>query len=181
MPISSSIGHTVFLPELMVEAGGPPVPRRLEPVTCGIPWPRGTLQDVRRLTLQDEEGNAVPVQARALDLWPHHLVCWVLLDWQASVPRLTRYQLRPCRDGETLVAPPDAVRAREGQGCLSIETGAARFELSADAFPFAQVVAGGQVIDPTRTRFAVEDEAGEFIRQRSARCGWKKWARCGPR
>jgi hypothetical protein len=147
--------------DLQVETDGPPGHRWLEPVTCGIPWPRGALHDVRRLSLYDEQGNVVPVQARALDRWPDKSARWVLLDWQACVPQLSRYRLRPCRNGETPAVPLDPVRAYGGPDGLTIETGAARFELSSGAFPFARVVAAGErVIDQGATRFTAEDEAG---------------------
>jgi hypothetical protein len=150
-----------FRVDLRVEADGPRRPRRLEPVTCGIPWPRGTLRDVGGFALHDEQGNAVPVQARVLDRWPDQSVRWVLLDWQASVPQSPLYQLRLVEVGETPASPPTAVSTRDEQGRVTVDTGAAQFELTVDAFPFARVVAAGEgVIDPSRTRFTVEDEAG---------------------
>jgi hypothetical protein len=162
MPLSSALETAVNSQvDLHVEAGGPPAQRLGEPVTCGIPWPRGALRDVGRVRLLDAQGNAVPVQARVLDRWPDQSVCWVLLDWQAHVPQSPRYQLRLSREGEAPAAPPLAVSVREHSSGLTVETGAARFELSPNVFPFVQIVIGGEpAIDPTRAHFAVEDEGG---------------------
>src|SRR5712692_11646364 len=67
--------------------------RRAEPVTCGVPWPRGLLTDVSRLRMYDDQNRLIPLQARTLDTWPDGSPCWVLLDWQANVTRLATYRL----------------------------------------------------------------------------------------
>ena len=46
---------------------------RREPVTCGIPWPRGALRDPAGLVLRCEQGRRVPLQARILESWPDRL------------------------------------------------------------------------------------------------------------
>ena len=76
--------------ELLIEAADF-IERRREPVTSGIPWPCGRLQDPARLVLRDERGRAVPLQTRALDRWPDGSVRWLLLDWQASLKGTANY------------------------------------------------------------------------------------------
>ena len=70
--------------EIHVEAESP-AERRREPVTCGLPWPRGAVPADARLAMTDGAGRPVPLQVRTLDRWPDGSVRWALLDWQATV------------------------------------------------------------------------------------------------
>src|SRR4051794_22921129 len=79
--------------DLWVEAPDQ-VERRGEPITCGLPWPRGRLTDPSRLLLEDDASRRIALQAQALDWWPDRSVRWVLLDWQADVTGSARYRLR---------------------------------------------------------------------------------------
>src|SRR5438874_10242557 len=78
--------------EILIEAPAPKV-RDREPVTCGIPWPKGMLHDPNYLVLRDEKGESIPLQTRILDRWPDRSVRWLLLDLQATVNGDTRYRL----------------------------------------------------------------------------------------
>src|SRR5438128_116383 len=97
--------------EILLEAAAP-LPRRAEPVTLGLPWPRGRLSDPARLRLHDDAGTDLPLQTRVLDSWPDGSVRWVLLDCQASVEEAQTCRLSvvdvPARSGESLaLAMPD--------------------------------------------------------------------------
>lgn len=133
--------------------------RLLEPVSCGIPWPRGVLWETARLKLLDKEGQVVALQARALDHWPDGSVRWALLDWQAVVETKTTYHAEVVHGPPREVISPKIQVRREGPS-LTIETGSACFVLrSGGRFPFDSVtVAGKPAIDPTRTHLAVESD-----------------------
>ena len=128
------------------------------PVTCGIPWPRGVLQDVARLALRDSRDRPIPLQARPLDRWSDGSVRWVLLDWHAEA-EMQPYRLTL---GEGSHRPQTGMTVEASGGTVTVETGAARFELGAgDVFPFRSVlVSGVPAIDAALTRFVVEDENG---------------------
>lgn len=136
--------------------------RHLEPVTCGIPWPRGVLYDLCRLSLHDELDNQAPLQARVLDRWPDGSVRWVLLDWQAGVRGQARYQLRITSRTQAPATGPDRLRLTQSDGAVEIDTGPAQFRLRVGgAFPFVSaIVEGSPALDPEQTRFRVEDSAG---------------------
>jgi hypothetical protein len=156
--------------ELYLRAATPAV-RRHEPVSCGIPWPRGVLADGSRLTLADGEGNRALLQTRVLDRWPDGSVRWLLLDWQAGVNGAAAYRLSEA--AQPPASPPASaiLRASGQDGLVTVETGAAQFQLRAGGpFPFASATAGGKpAIDETRTRFTVEDESGALYEPRVAR------------
>jgi hypothetical protein len=86
----------------------------------------------------------------------------VLLDWQADVNGNAMYRVAILPDRPTPQSQTSAVRVHtEPEGFL-LDTGPARFEIRrGDPFPFRSVSHEGTVaIDPGRTRFRVEDEAG---------------------
>src|SRR4051812_22801405 len=106
---------TTQVAEIIVEARDG-LERRREPVTCGIPWPRGVLHDVADLSMRDERGEVVSLQARCLDRWPDGSVRWVLLDWQASVAALTRYQVAVVRAREAFDDTPTVSATHRSEG-----------------------------------------------------------------
>jgi len=61
-----------------------PSERRNEPITCGVPFPKGMLHDAARLRMFDAAGNPTGLQARILDRWSDGSARWVLCDWQVS-------------------------------------------------------------------------------------------------
>jgi hypothetical protein len=138
------------------------VRRDAEPVTAGVPWPKGALQDTASLVLEDESGRPTPLQARALDRWPDGSVRWSLLDWQASASGTARYSLRASGQAKPEALPAQGLRViREGDGLL-VDTGVAQFRLAPGRqFPFVSVTVDGQeAVDAERSRFTAEDEAG---------------------
>ena len=60
-------------------------PRVGEPVTFGIPFPRGACAHAANIRVHHAGANQ-PVQAQAIDRWPDGSVRWALLDFKAVVP-----------------------------------------------------------------------------------------------
>ena len=148
----------------------PDVPsnRRLEPVTCGIPWPRAissTPAGSRCGTRRDSPSPSRFGSSTAGRMAPR----WTLLDWQASVQGSASFILR-AGAGDTVQPPagPHVQVAAEETGAVRINTSAAEFQLRpGDAFPFQAVLVGGvAAIDSERTRFTVEDGSGHLYRPR---------------
>jgi hypothetical protein len=65
--------------------------RRGEPVTVGLPWPKGAVTDDRQFQLLGPDGTPRVLQTQVLDRWPDGSVRWCLFDFLATV------------DGETSV------------------------------------------------------------------------------
>ncbi len=155
--------------ELHVTAAGPQ--RRGEPVTCGIPWPRGVLGDLSRLRLRDAQGARRRLQAQALDRWPDGSVRWSLLDWQADVRGSAVYRLDLAPEGSASDPDGPRISLETRPEELVIDTGAARFRLRPNGpFPFASVVTNGEeAVCAEKTRLAVEDEGGRVHEPRIRR------------
>jgi exo-rhamnogalacturonan lyase-like protein len=131
-----------------------------EPVTLGVPFPRGSLSDVGRLRLQNADGSDVPLQTRTLARWPDASVQWALLDFQANVAGAQTF----CSlSVDAKPAPtPSTITVVESRGRITVDTGAAIFAIGCgDAFPFETVTVDGRhVVDPATCRLSVEDAAG---------------------
>src|SRR5687767_15061447 len=59
---------------------------RREPVTGGVPLPRGMAHDADQWTLVTADGAPLPVQTMPTDHWPDGSIRWLLVDTEASIP-----------------------------------------------------------------------------------------------
>src|SRR5258707_4090950 len=84
-----------------------PCAAREQPVTRGIPFPRGLLTDPAAVALFDDAGREVFVQTQALAYWPDDSVRWLLLDFLIGEITEGEHQwaLRP-RSGTAGASPP---------------------------------------------------------------------------
>lgn len=69
------------------------VDRKDWPVTRGIPFPQGLLQDQRHVVLRDVQGHPLPIQVKTLGRWPDGTVKWLLLHSQVSLPAQSHSKL----------------------------------------------------------------------------------------
>ena len=60
------------------------VDRTLWPVTSGIPFAQGVLQDDQTTALYDSSSQEMPLQTEVLTRWPDGSVRWLLLDLQGD-------------------------------------------------------------------------------------------------
>jgi hypothetical protein len=58
--------------------------RKAEPLTLGVPFPEGALEDTYRVRLT-RNGNMIPCQREVTSRWPDGSVRWLLLDFLADV------------------------------------------------------------------------------------------------
>src|SRR5262245_61772246 len=143
-----------------------PQARRGEPVTFGVPLPRGAVRDddLNWQLVSDGAQDAAPLQLRVLDRWPDGSARWVLVDARITVG-----------DGGDAVyfvdckPPDDTPRITRGMPIagegdhLEVDTGVARFEVrTGDAFPIARLqTAGGSPIQADGCRLIVTDADGD--------------------
>jgi len=105
-----------------------------EPLTFGVPFPRGRLTDTGNLVLYDDDAHVVPLQARAVDWWPDGSVRWVHVDFQAIGPPSAERTYR-------LTIERDAVADRRPRGmarvgtAVEVDTGVAAFRLAEPGGP----------------------------------------------
>jgi hypothetical protein len=90
-----------------------------EPVSVGVPLPRGAWRTGQRIALRGPAGD-VPLQAEVLESWADGSARWVLIDFAADAP--ADYTLVCDRDTLSFQAA-DGIRARQETRELSIVTG----------------------------------------------------------
>ena len=139
--------------------------RTLEPVSVGIPFPRGAARDDDRWTLQAGDGASLPLQIRVLDRWPDGSIRWALLDSRVTIAAgmtAATLTLRQGLDPEPDPSPQVRIDMPATDE-LSIDTGAVKFRLSPNApLVLARVdVAGDTAFDETSSKLIVCDATGE--------------------
>ena len=72
------------IPVIIKELNG--IDRINEPVTVGLPFPKGSIKKLTELFLfAPQEHNNIPLQTQTLNRWPDQSLKWVLFDFQATV------------------------------------------------------------------------------------------------
>ncbi|MCC6858766.1 MAG: hypothetical protein IT158_09400 [Bryobacterales bacterium] len=129
--------------------------RAAEPVTAGMPFPRGLLRRADDFRLFDG-GQPLPVQAAVTSRWPDGSVRWLLVRTLVGLPgnrgKQIRWRIAPG-------APPPAagVRTRRLEdGSIEVDTGALAARIPSRGFhPLADVRLAGQPVFPLNARFTL--------------------------
>jgi hypothetical protein len=145
-----------------------------QPITVGLPIPRGRLPWGRPVSLLDPSGRAIPVQAAPTARWPDGSVQWVLLDFVAGPldPGPSMYSVRWDRGpGACEGASGATVRLRDEGGAISVGTGAASFALDPGSFgPWDRIeVDGRSVLEPGGASVLLADRRGRLHQARLGR------------
>ncbi|UCG31746.1 MAG: hypothetical protein JSU68_08755, partial [Phycisphaerales bacterium] len=118
------------------------VARRGEPVTFGVPLPKGGLRDAEKVRLM-RNGAEVPAQFRASGLWrPDKSIRWLLVDFQADIDAgaTQTYTLEYGSGISSRAQPAAPVRIEESVDGYRVATGAALFCISKRVFDLFQEV-----------------------------------------
>ncbi|MGH7127645.1 MAG: hypothetical protein ACREIV_03685, partial [Planctomycetaceae bacterium] len=121
-----------------------------QPMSFGVPMPKGTVHEPIAAVLADPEGEAMPVQTGPLVFWPDGSVQWLRVDamlpdgardgdWSLRVEGTGHQRDEP--EGEAADAPratrgPWGVRVLDRTDAIAVETAAAEFEALRDEFRF---------------------------------------------
>lgn len=112
------------------------ISRLQEPVTSGIPIPRGELDSVEKVRLL-RNGREVPAQFRALGLWrPTKSIRWLLVDFQTDIRTNEKqaFTLEYGKGVESRVKTSMPIGIQEDGDGYTVNTGAATFRLSKRTF-----------------------------------------------
>jgi hypothetical protein len=143
--------------------GSPNEVRRGEPVTFGVPLPAGFARDGRGWILAGNDHPGGAAQTRVLDRWADGSARWVLVDAQADVAtnRDSEFYI-DCDQGPRTVTSSAGITIKEVGGMLTVDTGAARFNLRAGGgLPFDSVEVGGTaVVDGLASGLTITDPRG---------------------
>ncbi len=166
---SSDVITVQLVVESAIATSGP------QPVTVGVPWPRGVLHESRSLSLVDSSGHIVPLQTTPLSYWSDRSVQWLLVDFLAGPSDAGRHVWKlelTNADSECRVRPATQLRMSENEREIAVDTGRANFTLDrATLAPITQVEIGGvPVLDAIRTSIVLTDAGGRARRPSIERC-----------
>ena len=114
-----------------------------QPLTVGIPFPKGQLPEAFPAVLRGQSGAATPVETTPLAHWGDGSVKWLLAEWlSAALPEgRSDWRLEVGPDAEK---PGQGVQIRQGSEVLHVDTGAATFEIDRKVFrPFRRALIAG--------------------------------------
>ena len=144
-----------------------PVPSSApQPVTFGVPFPRGALRETSGWHLTDTGGRRVAAQGQVLGRWSDGSVRWLLIDALLSslTGGCTAWALLtdPGEDG-----PDPAVRVRDLPDSVVVDTGQVHVRLDRRTLALPQVqVAGHDVLDGSSSRVVLRDRRDGEARAR---------------
>ena len=151
----------IALPIVITEHEG--IRRVNEPVTVGIPLPKGQVCNPAALALYNASDDRIPLQREVLARWSDGSVQWALLDFLVNAtPKTTVvYTLKGC--AESVPAIQDGLmQVQESPASMMIDTGYAFFSLNPTVFsPFERISIQGQhILDEPGSRIVLLDEEG---------------------
>ncbi|MBU4259948.1 MAG: hypothetical protein KKI12_00250 [Proteobacteria bacterium] len=154
---------SLHVPIIIEETAG--IDRTNEPVTVGIPFPKGLLTDTSGLCIVDPDAGHLPLQTQVLATWHDDSLKWVLLDFQASVRAKTTKELKLTLTRNKPEATADKrchISTEEGQDHLRVDTGTASFFVNTQVLkPLDRVVIGdNKIVDGTKSRIVLTDVSG---------------------
>lgn len=162
-------GQTI--PLIIEEFSG--IYRKNEPVTVGIPFPKGEVKEISELLLFTPHGREIPLQSQVLDRWTDQSLKWVLFDFQVTIAANATAQYAICY-GETGITrqegseqqntkQPSGIELKQEANSIVVNTGVTTFVVNTTVFkPFKQVIVDRgdsiNVIDASQSRVELLDE-----------------------
>jgi hypothetical protein len=138
--------------EVVGERATGPTARKQEPVTLGVPCPRGRVHAYDGCTHVSPDGRRLAVQTRALDHWPDGSIRWLLVDMPVDDGGASGGVLE-IGGAPADPAVPHGIQVSTGGGRTSVIAAGVEFQFEpGGAFPFSSVtVDGRRVLDATRS------------------------------
>ncbi len=120
--------------------------RPSEPVAFGMPFPKGVLARPERFVLRDN-GERVPLQARASGLWPDGSVRWLFVRTLVNLPGNQDKELAWTIEDNPAPRKPGLRISRKPDGAIAIDTGPLQASIPASGFhPLTEVRLNGRPV-----------------------------------
>jgi len=149
------------IPIIIEETAG--IDRTNEPVTVGIPFPKGFLKNTSELSLIDPNHGNLPLQTDPLAVWPDGSAKWVLLDFQVTADANTTKELKLNRHPSSMTDKDSTmISIKHDSNSININTNTASFFINTGVFkPFNRVVVGdNDILNSTESKVILTDQSG---------------------
>jgi len=131
------------IPLIITEKNG--IERVREPVSIGIPFPKGKIFDTSLLYVSDKDNTPIPFAVKTLNAWSDESIKWALFDIQISLQphNDTMFFVKSSRS-ENYEIPLNVFDIEENKAEFIINTGKAEFCVDRANFrPFKQAIING--------------------------------------
>jgi glycosyltransferase involved in cell wall biosynthesis len=145
---------------LIVE--GKPIGGASQPVSIGVPFPKGALKAAKTLALFDADGRSAPLQTSVLNCWSDGSIKWLLVDFIITKGNAGGNLSLRFDDSHGAAEERPTLRVLESADGLTIDTGTTTFNLNRTSFPpLSQVSIGtAPVLEPESAAAVLTDCRG---------------------
>ena len=139
------------------------IPRRDEPMTVGVPFPKGILKNTEQVVIRNQGGGIRPVQIQALQFWSDGSIQWGLIDFFADSKALgtEEYLIEFDETTSQINKGKNPFHIHKEINHWIINNGRGQFQVSTRVFrPFEQVSFDGEsflVQEKGHCRLVMED------------------------
>ena len=156
--------NKLYIPLIVKETQG--LERVQEPVTIGIPFPRGKLKNLSSLCVFNEDKKVIPFATRILNYWSDKSVKWALFDLQisSSAGKKSHLFIETLSNKSNNLTFKNIVRIEKKEQNIIVQTGKARFYINKSKFkPFSQVIIDGSpVLAENKSQILLTDKDGNL-------------------
>jgi len=139
------------------------IERFFEPVSIGIPFPKGNFRDISLLNVSDQDGVDIPFAVRVLDTWSDGSLKWVLFDVLISMGPHTEKSIKIEKAApERCIIPDVSLSVKENEAEFIAISGGTEFHVDKRLFrPFNSVIMDGyNLIDKDKSPTILTDKNG---------------------
>jgi hypothetical protein len=135
--------------------------RKNEPVSLGIPFAKGILDNSNILRLTDTNGQRLPFHAATAALWPDNSIKWIFVDFLVSLEKNETKTLTLTNSSSLHFHPSPIITIKETDKKIHIDTGIAQFDINKQHLaPFDKVTENGQSINIQSSQITLTDQNG---------------------
>jgi len=119
---------------------------RAQPVTIGVPWPKGLLRAASAISLRHADGHLIPMVSNVLNRWPDGSVQWTLLDFASDFDPGEEKRFIVAAGAKRSPAPPCPVKVRRRGNVVAVSNGILALEIASAGKLLRKWTANGKTL-----------------------------------
>jgi hypothetical protein len=137
--------------------------RKNEPVTFGVPFPKGSIFEVSELSLLDQRKKLIPHQVAVLSRWSDESIKWALLDFQVDMAAYAKAEYWLQSTGTSVVRNQQQyIIVEKRSDMIVVDTGYGTYSVNTRRLkPFESVIVQGRdIVGNSGNRIVLTDDMG---------------------